>query len=109
MLKQLPPILFIIATFLVNQVTLHSFKRYVGCYSDGSPNDLSALGLSSDPSLTQEKCWQKCRELQYLYAGLQGGNECWCGNQYGRLVSVSILRDLETNLKGNPTHLVARF
>ncbi|CAK5265078.1 unnamed protein product [Mycena citricolor] len=51
---------------------------YLGCAVDGNPRALSYSYVSS--SLTQETCISSCDSLGYTYAGMQFGQECWCGN-----------------------------
>ena len=32
------------------------------------------------PSLTPAKCIEACEDQGFLFAGVQTGHECWCGN-----------------------------
>uniref|UniRef100_A0A1I8HTR8 WSC domain-containing protein n=1 Tax=Macrostomum lignano TaxID=282301 RepID=A0A1I8HTR8_9PLAT len=57
-------------------------RTAIGCYKDSTDRDLPDLvetGL-----MTVDLCINKCSELGYKYAGLQGGNACYCGDSYGR-------------------------
>jgi len=58
----------------------------VGCYADKSDNrDLEGDSISMTPEgMTLEKCVEFCRSKQFLYAGVQLGEACYCGNSYGR-------------------------
>lgn len=54
--------------------------QYQGCYADNSVRDLpSNIGVS----LGIEQCVYKCAQSNFLYAGIQAGGECWCGNTFG--------------------------
>ena len=58
--------------------------RYIGCYIDAPQRAIgnfhtrvaSALGCSI------EQCIKKCKDLKYVYAGLQYTDHCFCGNSY---------------------------
>ena len=51
------------------------------CYKDSSNRILkSRHKIAGDSSLTIEKCQEFCFEKNYLYAGVQYANECFCGN-----------------------------
>jgi len=56
---------------------------YIGCYVDTPDRDLPHLAFAT-ASTTIKACREKCGQLGYLYAGLQDGKECWCGNSYGK-------------------------
>jgi hypothetical protein len=56
---------------------------YIGCYVDTPDRDLAHLAFMGS-STTIKNCREKCGQLGYLYAGLQDGKECWCGNSYGK-------------------------
>lgn len=49
------------------------------CY-DGMNRYLPTLAYS-DPDNTPTKCIDACQGLGKSYAGLQYGNECWCGDK----------------------------
>ena len=56
--------------------------QYVGCFADSAVLDLPHLTYS-DPTNTIEHCLAACVELGYLYAGMRGGNDCFCADSYG--------------------------
>lgn len=57
---------------------------YCGCTVDSNSNrDLTHLSPYRD--LSQTGCIYYCKGLDYKFAGLQNGNECWCGNDAGSL------------------------
>ena len=37
-----------------------------------------------DGGMTHEICVHHCYDQGYLFAGTQYGEECWCGNSYGK-------------------------
>ncbi|KAL3447484.1 WSC domain-containing protein [Aspergillus insuetus] len=52
----------------------------LGCYFD-DPSHLSLLESrvsANDESLTISKCQDACYRAAYQFAGVKGGNECWC-------------------------------
>jgi len=55
--------------------------RSLGCYSDAQARDLSYLATGASSTLTVENCAQMCSG--YLFFGVQDGNQCFCGNNYG--------------------------
>jgi hypothetical protein len=56
---------------------------YLGCFSDSSQNrDLPYKAYDSVYS-TVDSCVAACTYYGYLYAGLQDGIQCFCGNSYG--------------------------
>lgn len=61
-----------------NRITYTS----AGCYAE--PSDGSrALKKSraATPDMTPKSCFNICGQSGYLYAGLEYGDECWCGNR----------------------------
>ena len=57
--------------------------NYIGCYADSvARRDLySVQGQWS--KMTVGACISNCSYAGYLYAGLQSGSTCYCGNYYG--------------------------
>lgn len=56
---------------------------YVGCFSDH--NTWRAMDeMKHDRVDTIDECMSYCSGLDYQYAGLQWGGECWCGSQYSK-------------------------
>jgi len=58
----------------------------IGCFGDKSDNrDLIGRNITMTPEgMTHAACVDFCRTQQYLYAGVQMGEACYCGNSYGR-------------------------
>jgi hypothetical protein len=54
----------------------------IGCFADQATRDLSTLALSG--SVSVESCLAACTQAGYKYAGVQYGQQCFCGNSYGR-------------------------
>jgi len=59
-----------------------TYALYKGCYIDAATRDLPFQGPQG--TITVEICQAFCKQNGYQYAGLQNGNECRCGNSYGR-------------------------
>jgi len=55
----------------------------MGCYRDADDRDLT-YGPMTDNDITPDKCVQDCLSQGYHYAGVQHGNECFCGHSYGK-------------------------
>jgi hypothetical protein len=55
---------------------------YLGCYMDGQTRDLPYEAYASVYN-TIQVCVEACTYHGYLYAGLQDGIQCYCGNSYG--------------------------
>ncbi len=59
--------------------------QVLGCYADsttGSNRDLPAP-LHTPATNTPSSCVATCLGAGYAYAGVQYGNQCWCGNTFG--------------------------
>ncbi|KAK4137749.1 hypothetical protein BT67DRAFT_438990 [Trichocladium antarcticum] len=57
----------------------------MGCYVEDPAQPLLDVNFSpnGDPSLSIPKCWQACYRRFWAYAGVQNGNQCWCGSYVG--------------------------
>ncbi|KAF6803881.1 WSC domain protein [Colletotrichum sojae] len=55
------------------------------CYVEDPEMPLLDVNFNpnGDPALSVPKCWQTCYRRFYAFAGLQGGNQCWCGSYVG--------------------------
>ncbi|HZS39580.1 MAG TPA: WSC domain-containing protein [Polyangia bacterium] len=53
---------------------------YVGCFVDQDDRDLPDAFM--DGNMSVERCAEHCRNERYF--GVQYGNQCFCGNRYGR-------------------------
>uniref|UniRef100_A0A8C3VK41 WSC domain containing 1 n=1 Tax=Catagonus wagneri TaxID=51154 RepID=A0A8C3VK41_9CETA len=61
---------------------------YVGCFSDdGQERTLKGAVFFDLRKMTVPHCQDACAERSYVYAGLEAGAECYCGN---RLPAVSV-------------------
>lgn len=52
---------------------------YSGCYSDSQGSRSLTNGGYSGPDVTPTTCVSYCSNKGFNYAGLEYGNECWCG------------------------------
>lgn len=72
---------------LVMKMELNAEKMeitHAGCYSDGDSRDLPYLVPYYMSSLLSPRaCLGSCLASGFAYAGLQNGEECWCGTRYG--------------------------
>ncbi|KAF6300156.1 WSC domain containing 1 [Rhinolophus ferrumequinum] len=72
---------------------------YVGCFSDdGQERTLKGAVFFDLRKMTISHCQDACAERSYVYAGLEAGAECYCGN---RLPAVSVgLEECNHECKG---------
>ncbi|XP_053426190.1 WSC domain-containing protein 1 [Nycticebus coucang] len=72
---------------------------YVGCFSDdGQERTLKGAVFYDLRKMTVSHCQEACAERSYVYAGLEAGAECYCGN---RLPAVSVrLKECNHQCKG---------
>ncbi|XP_026986591.1 WSC domain-containing protein 1 [Orcinus orca] len=55
---------------------------YVGCFSDdGQERTLKGAVFFDLRKMTVSHCQNACAERSYVYAGLEAGAECYCGNR----------------------------
>ncbi|XP_006822541.1 uncharacterized protein LOC102805667, partial [Saccoglossus kowalevskii] len=57
---------------------------YMGCFNDGTPRALSSASKTGYDGMTAGACIGFCtqRAASSQYAGVQAGDECYCGNSY---------------------------
>ncbi|KAJ7481720.1 glyoxal oxidase N-terminus-domain-containing protein [Mycena latifolia] len=63
-------------------VTLPTGWAYVGCTKEPSTGRLLTAYSFTSSSLTVETCISTCQSRGWIYAGVEYGNECYCGNGY---------------------------
>ncbi|XP_056662905.1 sialate:O-sulfotransferase 1-like isoform X2 [Monodelphis domestica] len=55
---------------------------YVGCFQDSGPaRTLKGVVFYDLRKMTVAGCQEACAEWSYVFAGLQDGTECYCGNR----------------------------
>jgi len=64
-------------------------NHYLGCYIDQLDNRDLQIFIDHYEKLTPTQCIVACQEKNYLYAAIQYGNECRCGQKYGKYGQVS--------------------
>ncbi len=77
------------------QMNMPSPGNYMGCWQDWTRRDLSGY-FYKDSALTVESCLARCTAGQYMYAAMQVGKTCFCGDSYGKYGAKSY--DLFCNL-----------
>ena len=55
----------------------------LGCFKDDDDRDLSGYSTGSQQN-SVEWCAAVCKRHRYIYAGVQAGYNCYCGNSVGR-------------------------
>ena len=64
-------------------------NQYLGCFIDQIGNrDLNKF-IGDYEQLTPQQCILACRAQNYRYAAIQYGDECRCGQEYGKYGQVS--------------------
>ncbi|CAF1135988.1 unnamed protein product [Rotaria sordida] len=69
--------------------THRTSNHYLGCFIDQIGNRDLNIFISDYELLTPQQCILACQEQNFPYAGIQHGNECRCGRQYGKYGRVS--------------------
>lgn len=69
------------ATYAANQAKSLNIV-YKGCYVDNYPTSriLNGTNYAASGSMTVESCARFCIATNYALAGLENGDECYCGN-----------------------------
>ncbi|KAI8806319.1 beta-1,3 exoglucanase precursor-like protein [Cladochytrium replicatum] len=71
-----------------SSVKVPSGSRYIGCFVDSRTNRrLPSYVLQTDTAMTPPKCTAECKRLGLRYAGLEYGQECWCGSTISYVAS----------------------
>ncbi|KAJ9474296.1 hypothetical protein PHBOTO_004349 [Pseudozyma hubeiensis] len=68
------------ATASVTSPSSPSTLAYRGCFNDVTWARVLPVQISSLPDQTVEKCTAQCLAAGYSIAGVEYGQECWCGN-----------------------------
>ncbi|KAH6625096.1 WSC domain-containing protein [Boeremia exigua] len=57
----------------------------LGCYTQNSARPIleQSMNANGDASLTIPKCKNSCYRRAFNFAGVQEGNQCWCGSYVG--------------------------
>lgn len=80
----------VVSTFLSNPLLiLPSFfvtdARYIGCYQDvAGQSDFATLLWSRTSNNSASTCITDCLRRANMYAAMQNGTNCYCGNSFGR-------------------------
>lgn len=56
---------------------------YHGCWTDYGRRKLSGLSYVNSKNMTQENCIAFCDSHRFAYAGIEYGQECYCGHVLG--------------------------
>jgi hypothetical protein len=64
-------------------------NQYLGCFVDQIGNRDLNIFIGDYEQLIPKQCILACQEQNYLYAAIQYGNECRCGQHYGKYGQVS--------------------
>jgi len=75
---------------------------YVGCYQSNAASQDLPYYAGTDTSMTIDNCAQNCAQMGYMYAGLQQGTLCYCGNSFG---AYGASTQCNSRARGNPTQM----
>ncbi|XP_063697507.1 uncharacterized protein LOC134828458 [Culicoides brevitarsis] len=80
--------------FVVKKIDLKNFE-YVGCFKDIAVSDyrMWEFGVFWDYTNSIYNCVKFCQERLYIFAGVENGRECWCGNGLRDTVKYPKLKD----------------
>lgn len=77
---------------------------YLGCYVDAlTPRTLPYGAPAIASGMTVEGCEQECAAQSYTFAGVEYGNECWCGNTIPPTTASA--SDCNMSCKGNSAEM----
>ncbi|KAM3483607.1 hypothetical protein MY8738_003028 [Beauveria namnaoensis] len=74
----------------------------IGCYTEATAGRALPNGAATDKR-TVKSCVDACKAGSYIYAGLEYGGECWCGNALGAGAVVAPLSDCNMLCNDNGT------
>lgn len=74
----------------------------IGCYTEGTNSRALPNGETMVNS-TVAVCVAACQASNYIYAGLEYGQECWCGNSFAAGAVPTAITDCSTPCKNNAT------
>lgn len=89
-------ITLVVCSSWVSGKSAYPFK---GCYKDESNRDMKE-GVFVDYN-THEYCANRCLGKGYKFFGVQNGQDCWCGNSYGKHGRVPYYECAEVPCTGN--------
>ncbi|KAI9445679.1 WSC domain-containing protein [Lactarius psammicola] len=74
----------------------------LGCLMDDSSDRMLPLAMFKDPAhMTIESCINFCYHRSYLYAGVENGEDCYCGNYLARSVKIGLPTECNVKCPGN--------
>ena len=72
----------------------------VGCVKDDTFHDLDHVADDiSAGEVSVQRCFHYCLQKKFKFAALQAGNQCFCGNAYGRESKYAPVADTECRTK----------
>src|SRR5262245_39781917 len=73
---------YLVVVFLLLMATQVQ-AQYIGCFRDEGVRDLSGYSTPIE-GMTNAVCRQTCAAKGSQYSGTQLGNQCFCGDTYGK-------------------------
>ncbi|USW48743.1 Putative carbohydrate-binding WSC, PAN/Apple domain, alpha/Beta hydrolase [Septoria linicola] len=86
----------------INNNTYAGNMTYGGCWSDQNPQTLTNKVYENDAN-TIELCTQTCADAGNTIAGLENGNQCFCGKALGYMATQVIESSCSAPCSGNST------
>lgn len=80
----------------------------VGCIAEGTNGRALTGATTTSPNMTANWCAKFCQSHNFVYAGVEYGDECYCGNSFSNGVSAATVGWEECNIPcaGNCEHLI---
>lgn len=72
----------------LDPATQQGIYRYAGCFKENNPGRQLQVAVYNGPQNTNEKCIALCSAAGYIFAGTQYNQECWCGYNRPKLVTM---------------------
>lgn len=74
----------------------------IGCYTEATNGRALPNGKATDKK-TVADCIEACKASDFLYAGLEYGGECWCGNAFAEGSVPAPIEDCKMTCNDNAT------
>ncbi|KAH9026086.1 WSC domain-containing protein, partial [Lactarius pseudohatsudake] len=100
------PTCFQLAVFLTIVPFIYADPISLGCLTD-DPSDpmLTSATFNDSAHMTVERCVKFCNRRMYLYAGLENGEDCYCGNYLAESAKIGLPPECSVKCSGNSSEI----
>ncbi|KAH8977906.1 WSC domain-containing protein [Lactarius hatsudake] len=97
---------FQLAVFLTIVPFIYANPTSLGCFTD-DPSDrmLASATFKDSAHMTIESCVTFCNYRKYLYAGLENGEDCYCGNYLAESAKIGLPSRCSVKCPGNSNEI----